>query len=152
MSTEVAAPASTISTHRSHAETVDVRWSDLDTLRHVNHAVIIDLISECRLRWMKGAATRDGAASFSDPLVVASLNLDFTEPVLYGTPVRVEMHIGRIGQRSFTVVHRALQEEATRAVAQAVVVPLGPDGRPRSLTPAERAYLTAHHPHPEGSH
>ncbi len=123
---------------------IDVRWSDLDTLSHVNHAVVVDLLGECRLRWMKGVASVDGSPGFADPLVVAALELDFARPVRHGLPLRVTLGIGRIGVRSFTVTHDAAQEGTHRVGARAVVVPLGPDGRPRALDDAERDYLSRH--------
>lgn len=133
-----------------HRIDVDLRWSDLDTLAHVNHAAVVDVLGECRLRWMKGHATTHGASSFSDPLVVASLTVDYSNPARHGEPLTVEMSITRIGNKSFTVLHEAVQAGTACVRATAVVVPLGPTDQPRELTPSERIYLTNYVHLPEG--
>ncbi|MDN3905470.1 thioesterase family protein [Arthrobacter sp. YD2] len=120
-----------------------LRWSDQDLNGHVNNARIVTLMEEARILWLNRQAASAGVGSFSDPKVVASLNVEYRRPVEYDRQLEMELWISRIGSRSFTIAYRALQSGEVCFTGSTVLVPLDPAaGTSRTLRPAETDYLS----------
>ncbi|MCC3274026.1 acyl-CoA thioesterase [Arthrobacter zhangbolii] len=120
-----------------------LRWSDQDLNGHVNNARIVTLMEEARVLWLNRQAASAGVGSFSDPKVVASLNVEYRRPVEYDRQLEMELWISRIGSRSFTIAYRALQSGEACFTGSTVLVPLDPAaGTSRTLQPAETDYLS----------
>lgn len=88
------------------ATDLDVRWSDLDALGHVNNATYATYVEEARLRWF---SQLDGAwknpASY--PVVVAQ-SINYRRALEWPARLRVEVHAVRIGTSSLTLGFRIL--------------------------------------------
>lgn len=122
---------------------VGVRWGDQDVLGHVNHAVAVSLMAEARMQWLGLDAPAEGYPDFREPKVVASLTVEYGAPVQYGSPLGMAMRVSRIGRKSYTLVHEAVQDGETRFTGSVVLVPRDPEsGRSREVTARERTYLT----------
>lgn len=120
-----------------------LRWSDQDVNGHVNNARIVTLMEEARVIWLNRTAPADGVESFSDPKVVASLSVEYRRPVNYADELAMDLHISRIGARSFTIAYRASQCGQTVFTGSTVLVPLDPaTSTSRDLLPPEVAYLS----------
>lgn len=132
-----------ISAAERYVVEVGVRWGDQDALGHVNHAVAVSLIAEARMQWLGLDAPAEGFTDFRQPKVVASLAVEYGVPVEYGSPLTMAMRVSRIGRKSYTLVHEAIQGGETRFTGSVVLVPRDPEsGRSREVTARERAYLS----------
>jgi acyl-CoA thioester hydrolase len=125
-----------------HVVEVRVRWGDQDALGHVNHGVVVELMAEARMQWLAEDAMDEGYEDFRLPKVVASLSVDYSSPVEFGSPLVIAMSVTRIGTRSYTLRHHGVQDEQTRFTGSVVLVPRDADsGQARDLTARERGYL-----------
>jgi acyl-CoA thioester hydrolase len=117
---------------------VDVRWRDVDSLDHVNHAVFLTYLEEGRDAFY--TATLGG-----DPVyVVARLEIDLRAEVRYpDRRVTVRIEVERLGTTSLTTRETVLTPSG-EAAAEARVVTVRWDAgqhRPVPFSEAERAKL-----------
>jgi acyl-CoA thioester hydrolase len=114
---------------------VQLRWSDPDSLGHVNHARALALIEDARLA-MADAVAQGGA-------ILARLEVDYLRQLRYraGEQVRVSSWITRVGTSSVHMRQELYQdgEVAIRADAVLVMFDFAADAS-RPLTEAERAH------------
>jgi acyl-CoA thioester hydrolase len=122
---------------------IDVRWRDVDALRHVNNAVYATYLEECRDGWLEQALGDD--VSLWD-YVLARLAIDFRREVgLDEEAVLARVSLARIGTSSLTLTEEIRLLDGTLAAeAESVIVARDTEtGRSRPLTGAERAALEA---------
>jgi acyl-CoA thioester hydrolase len=117
---------------------VDVRWRDVDSLNHVNHAVFLTYLEEGRDAFYT-------ATLGSDPVyVVARLEIDLRAEVRYpDRRVRVRIEVDRLGTTSLTTRETILIPSGDVA-AEARVVTVRWDAsehKPVPFSEAERAKL-----------
>lgn len=79
--------------------TVDLRWSDLDALRHVNNVQFLRLLEEARIKafhhWFGPLRHRQG-------LLVAHAEIDYLDQLHYrGQEIAVHLWVARIAGASF---------------------------------------------------
>ncbi|WP_104191301.1 MULTISPECIES: thioesterase family protein [Cryobacterium] len=119
---------------------VGVRWSDQDLNGHVNNARVATLIEEARLAWRAQALT--GYDHVGSPTVVAALQLSFRRPIEFGAAVEIDVWVGRVGSKSYTLQYSGIQAGHPVLDASTVMVPLHPEnGEARRLDAAERGSL-----------
>jgi acyl-CoA thioester hydrolase len=126
----------------THEKRIEVRWRDVDALRHVNNAVYATYLEECRDGWLE-QALGDDAAMWD--YVLARVAIDFRREVgLDDEAVVVRTTLARIGTSSMTLREEIRTADgALAAEAESVVVARDREtGRPRPLTPREREKLT----------
>jgi acyl-CoA thioester hydrolase len=119
---------------------VEIRWRDLDGLRHVNNAVYATYLEVGRdaffVRMLPGAVPWDYA--------LARLAIDFRREVRFEDErVVVSCRIARLGRSSITL-HEEIRTLSGELVAESetVVVARDPEtGQARPLTDAERTVL-----------
>lgn len=122
--------------------TIALRWSDQDANGHLNHARIVTLMEEARVRW---ARTEEGLAGLLLGVVVASLKVDYLAQAEYVPAMTISLGVERIGTKSFTLRHTGSQGRTTVFVGTTVIVPLDDDrSGSRVLDDAERAALERH--------
>ena len=124
-----------------HQKRVEIRWGDLDAYRHVNNAVYLTYLEECRDEWLDRAL---GDAENSWDFVIARVAIDFRRELrLEDDAVVVSCGLARIGTSSVTTreeIRTAADEVA--AEAEAVLVARDPaTGESRPLRPDERSAL-----------
>jgi acyl-CoA thioester hydrolase len=119
---------------------VDVRWRDVDALRHVNHAVFVTYLEEARDAFYSHVAG-------SDPMyVVVRLEIDLRAEVRHADrQVRVCIAVERLGTTSVTTRETVLTLSGQVAAdARVVTVRWDADqGKPVPFSEAERARLSA---------
>jgi acyl-CoA thioester hydrolase len=119
---------------------VDVRWRDVDALRHVNHAVFLTYLEEARDAFYSHIAP-------GDPMyVVVRLEVDLRAEVRHADrQVRVRIAVESVGTTSLTTRETVLTPSGQVAAdARVVTVRWDPDqGKPVPFNEAERARLTA---------
>jgi acyl-CoA thioester hydrolase len=76
---------------------LDVRWGDMDALRHVNNTLYFRYFEEARVRLFN--AMDDGGFTRC-PVVLAHASCDFLKPLLYPASVVVGLKLVRVGRSS----------------------------------------------------
>ena len=99
---------------------VHVRFSDLDGMGHVNHAVFLSYLEEARVAFFK---ERTGKTRVEDyDFILARAEVDYQRPIHLGEEVRIRMWIERIGTKSFTFGYELAVGPAVAAKARTVQV------------------------------
>jgi acyl-CoA thioester hydrolase len=127
----------------THEKRIEIRWRDLDALRHVNNAVYATYLEEARDEWFVRALGPGG--NFWD-YVLARVAIDFRRELTQDDEALVvRTRLGRIGTSSLTFREEIVSLAGwVAADAESVVVARDRDsGRSRPLTDAERAALSA---------
>ena len=127
----------------THEKRIEIRWRDLDALRHVNNAVYATYLEEARDEWFVRALGPGG--SFWD-YVLARVAIDFRRELTQDDDaLLVRTRLVRIGTSSLTFREEIVSLAGwVSAEAESVVVARDSDtGRSRPLTDAERSALTA---------
>ena len=117
-----------------HEHPVQLRWSDPDSLGHVNHARALSLIEDARL-----AMVDEPGGS----LILARLEADYLRQLYYRPGERpcVTSWVTRIGTKSFTVRQELVQDGQVVIRADVVMVTFDfATDTSRPLTDDERAY------------
>ena len=118
---------------------IEVRWRDVDALRHVNNAVYATYLEEARDEWMERAL---GAVADMWDFVLARVAIDFRRELIQADDAAlVRVSLERFGTSSITLREEIRKRDGTlSAEAEAVVVARDREtGRSRPLTGAERA-------------
>ena len=121
-----------------HEHPVQLRWSDPDSLGHVNHARALGLIEDARL------AMNDGAVA-GGSIILARLEVDYLRQLYYRVGERpvVSSWVTRIGTKSVTVRQELIQDGEVAIRADGVLVMFDfTTGTSRPLTDEERAHWT----------
>jgi acyl-CoA thioester hydrolase len=127
----------------TYEKRIEVRWRDVDALRHVNNAVFATYLEECRDGWLEQALGEDGALW---DYVLARVAIDFRREIgLQEEAVLARATLVRIGTSSLTLREEIrLLDGAVAAEAESVIVARDREtGRSRPLTDAEREALEA---------
>jgi acyl-CoA thioester hydrolase len=116
-----------------HEHPVQLRWSDPDSLGHVNHARALSLLEDARLAMVEGP----GGA------ILARLEVDYLRQLYYRVGERpgVSSWVTRLGTKSVTVRQELVQdgEVVIRADSVLVMFDFATDTS-RPLTDDERAH------------
>jgi acyl-CoA thioester hydrolase len=126
-----------------HEHPVQLRWSDPDSLGHVNHARALSLLEDARLAMVDGPG---------GSVILARLEVDYLRQLYYrvGERLCVTSCVTRLGTKSFTVRQELVQdgEVAIRADVVMVMFDFATDAS-RPLTDDERAHWSRDlEPHP----
>jgi len=127
----------------THELRIEIRWRDVDALRHVNNAVYATYLEECRDGWLARALGDD--ASLWD-YVLARVAIDFRNEVSLGEEaVLARATLVRIGTSSLTLREEIRLLDGTLAAeAESVIVARDREtGRSRALGETEREALEA---------
>jgi acyl-CoA thioester hydrolase len=119
-----------------HEHLVQLRWSDPDSLGHVNHARALSLIEDARLAMVEGAV-RGGA------MILARLEADYLRQLYYrvGQQLPVTSWVTRIGTKSLTLRQELSQDGEVAIRADLVIVTFDFDSNTsRPLTDEERSH------------
>jgi acyl-CoA thioester hydrolase len=128
-----------------------VRFSDVDSYRHVNNVKFVEYFQEARVQLVFGmaeasaAGTGDGAGF---AVVVGHTDLDYRGPMyLREEPYDVEVWVGSVGRTSFVVEGEIRDGEQVLSRSRVVVVRVDPQQqRPIPLSPALVDMLTSASP------
>ncbi|SET06355.1 acyl-CoA thioesterase [Geodermatophilus poikilotrophus] len=117
-----------------HEHAVQLRWSDPDSLGHVNHARALSLIEDARLAMAEGAPGDRG-------LILARLEVDYLRQLYYrvGERLCVRSTVTRLGTKSLTLRQELVQDDevAIRASVVMVLFDFATDAS-RAMTDEER--------------
>lgn len=88
-----------------HEHLVQLRWSDPDSLGHVNHARALSLLEDARLAMSDGLPGRG--------MILARLEVDYLRQLYYrsGERLPVSSWVTRLGTKSLTVRQELSQDD-----------------------------------------
>ena len=121
---------------------ITVRWRDMDDYGHVNNAVYLTYLEECRDRMVEGLFGAGDAWDF----VLAHVGIDYRSELKQADgEVVVRCAVASFGTSSVRTRERIQKTDGTVAAdAEAVIVPRARDGSgSRPLTDEERRILQA---------
>ena len=133
-----------------HIYACPLRWSDMDVFGHVNNVNFLRYLEEARIDFTFTTAGEVGERAMAEGSVVARHEIDYLIPLVYRPePVTIETWVSKLGRASFAVTYEvkdvgAGPEGKDKVYARAVTVCVPYDlaaGRPRRLSPGERAFL-----------
>jgi acyl-CoA thioester hydrolase len=78
---------------------VEVRYADIDLMRHVNNAKYLTYIEQVRSRYFPAAC---GWVWAEQGMVLAKTDIDFRRPILLGAKPEVYIRTLKVGRSSFT--------------------------------------------------
>ena len=119
---------------------VPVRFSDTDTMGHVNNAAYLAYLEDARIAFFRSLRSADGEAFFGRGLIVGRVEIDYVRPVFFPDPVEVQVAVQSVGRSSFRLgyVLRQRGEE----VARAITVQVAYDYRTRHSRPLDEVERT----------
>jgi acyl-CoA thioester hydrolase len=120
---------------------IGIRWRDMDAYGHVNNAVYLTYLEECRDAWTHSIL---GRASDTWDFVLAHVGIDYRSQLTQGDgEVVVRCRLAGYGRSSVRTFEEVRKTDGTvSANAESVIVPRDPDTlRARPLTDEERAIL-----------
>lgn len=125
----------------THEKRIEIRWRDVDALRHVNNAVYATYLEEARDEWMERVL--GGVADMWD-FVLARVAIDFRRELVQADDAAlVRVSLERVGTASLTLREEIRKLDGTlSAEAESVIVARDREtGRSRPLSGPERAAL-----------
>lgn len=111
---------------------LDVRFSDLDLVGHVNNAVYATYCEQARVRFFEDALD---VRSTDISIVLASLELQYRSPIEGIGTVTVELDVTEVGNSSFTTTYELSYEGEVVATAESVQVAVDPETRESARVP-----------------
>ena len=100
---------------------VEVRYSDVDAMNHVNNAVYLTYLETARLRLWQSRFGFTGSAR-EIPIILARVAVDYRSPISLEQPVEIGVGVSGIGRTSFTFRYRIEAAGVLAAEAETVQV------------------------------
>jgi acyl-CoA thioester hydrolase len=85
--------------------TIDVRWSDMDVLRHVNNARYLTFCESANFEWFAKVAPGQGILDVPAYPVLARAECDFLASVTYPASLKILTRAIRVGRSSICLEH-----------------------------------------------
>ena len=111
------------STHTfRHRMPAQLRFSDVDRFGHVNNSVYFSLFDMCKTRYFNDVVGTDIFDRMAP--VVVHIEANFISPVYFPDEIVIDTSIVRIGNKSFTLLQRALNQrtEEVKCYCETVMV------------------------------
>jgi acyl-CoA thioester hydrolase len=124
-----------------------VRWSDPDTMGHVNHARYLSYFEDARMTLLASSPSGLAGAADDRGYIAARVAVEYLAPVAFtpGLTLRVETTIGHIGTSSWTMNQQMYDGEQLVSRCECVLVAYSyPDARSRPLDDEERKFWSAY--------
>lgn len=125
-----------------------IRWDDMDAFGHVNNVPFVAYMQEARTGMLFAGDAQEYAPDLIKGVVVARHEIDYRRPLTWRPePIEIDVWTAQVRASSFTLRYEmrdqlAEPEPVVLAEALTVLVPYDlSSGRPRRVTPAERAFL-----------
>ena len=102
---------------------IEVRYGDLDPQGHLNNAKYLTYFETARINYFVHLELFTPGHSFLDiGVIMAEARITFHAPVQYGTPVKVGVRTGKIGNKSMTVDQNIVNAETDEVLATGQVI------------------------------
>jgi len=97
---------------------VPVRFSDMDSLGHVNNAVYLSYFEEARVHYFRRLFDLPADDSKSLGFIVLEIRCTYKTPAYYGETLRVFSRISWMKNKSMEMQYLAIETEDNRIVAE----------------------------------
>ena len=104
-----------------HRLPIQIRFNDVDRYGHVNNNAYFAFYDLGKQDYLTSVLKIDYRADDVVP-VIANINADFYQPVFYGDDIVVETRVSHLGQKSFTLSQRAVNEKTGAVVCRCSTV------------------------------
>ena len=124
-----------------HEIRIQIRWRDMDAYGHVNNAVYLNYLEDCRDAWAQSVL---GEVADTWDFVLAHVGIDYRSQLTQDDgEVIVRCWLDSFGRSSVRTREEIVKLDGTvSAEAESVIVPRSPDEpKSRPLTEDERAIL-----------
>ncbi len=101
-----------------HKTKIDVRFSDLDAMRHVNNATYLTFIEEARIAYFNEVLGRD-KSSLNYNAIVARIEIDYLQPINLGDKLEVLTRVLKMGNKSTDVENLIIIDRNGEQIAAA---------------------------------
>ncbi|MDQ1627506.1 MAG: acyl-CoA thioester hydrolase [Actinomycetota bacterium] len=120
-----------------------MRWGDMDAYGHVNNVVYLSYLEEARVDMLFHLGAAQGAKALTEGVLVARHEIDYKRPLVYHPRgVDIDLWVGAIKGASFEIRYEVHDGDVLFARAASLLVPYDlAAGRPRRVSPEERAFL-----------
>lgn len=121
-------------------QVTEVRFADIDGMRHVNNAKYATYTENARTAWLH---TKVRPASLDDiGFILARIEIDFLAAATLGDTVTTRMWVPRIGSKSWTFAYEMTKQDGT-VVARASTVQVAYDYEREVTVPLSERFLVA---------
>lgn len=79
---------------------VDIRWSDMDQMGHVNNAKYLTYFENARIIYFQEACAWNWEVMGA---ILGNAHVDYIRPIVYGNPSTIYTRISKLGTKSFEV-------------------------------------------------
>jgi acyl-CoA thioester hydrolase len=93
---------------------IEVRYGDLDSQRHVNHAKYFTYMEMARARYMERLGLWEGRDFDGLGVIVAQASCNYRQAIRFGQPIRVGVRTVHLGGKSWDLAYR-LEDDSTYA-------------------------------------
>ena len=125
-----------------HCYSIDVRWGEMDALGHVNNAEYLRYFESARIEWLVDAGHH--IANPDSGSVVLQSTCRYFAPVEYPCKLNVLTRLSKVGNTSFTFLHKLVGVADDKLYTEAEVVCVWLDratGKPQRVPDMIRACL-----------
>jgi acyl-CoA thioester hydrolase len=132
-----------------HRTQLEVRFRDIDALKHVNNAVFFSYLEQARARYLSDVLDLDMVRGL--PMILASVRLDYRSPIQFGEHISVGTRVDWIGTTSISMSHRMTAGQDERLAAESVTILVAYDygsARPQPVPDDWRQRAEAYEGHP----
>ncbi|MBO5134013.1 MAG: acyl-CoA thioesterase [Bacteroidaceae bacterium] len=104
-----------------HRQPIQIRFNDVDGYGHVNNNAYFAFYDLGKESYLAEVLKKDFRTGDVVP-VVANINANFLFPIFYGDSIVVETRVSHLGQKSFTLCQRAINEKTGMVVCECSTV------------------------------
>lgn len=124
-----------------HVMPIQIRFSDVDLYGHMNNNAYFSLYDLAKTSYFRDVFGFEEWNKFA--LVVANINADFLAPVFFSDELIIETTVAHIGNKSITLVQRAVNKATGVLKCQCRTVLVGYDVATKEPVALPKAYKEA---------
>ena len=83
---------------------VNTRWSDMDSLGHVNHTAYLSYMETARVDLYKQLGYKGINKAMDESTILASLEVTYLAPLLHPSSLKIGHRIIRVGTKSYDLI------------------------------------------------
>jgi acyl-CoA thioester hydrolase len=99
----------------THTTIVNIRFCETDALGHVSNTSYFIYLEEARIRMFEELGCGSDLKEWR--FILASTKCDFINQAFFGQRLKIETNVSKIGNKSFQLVHRILDEKTGTLIA-----------------------------------
>jgi acyl-CoA thioester hydrolase len=99
----------------THTTAVNIRFCETDALGHVSNTSYFIYLEEARIRMFEELGYGSDIKEWR--FILASTKCDFINQAFFGQRLKIETNVSKIGNKSFQLVHRILDEKTGTLIA-----------------------------------